>query len=383
MFSEELEKIDWEETTKTIYSKTESDVLRALGKEHCDVDDYMALISPAAAKYLEPMAQLSKKYTEERFGKTISMFIPLFITNSCTNSCVYCGFHISNPMARTILTPEQIEDEYKAIKKLGPFENLLLVTGENPAKAGVPYLAKALDIAKKYFSNLKIEVMPLKAVYPPLEFGFHPAWVIYIITGFVISFLKANDSIQSVFFQFGIFFGFEGRVNGFDRMGQAGVHSIGMGVLIGLEEWRTDVTMMAYHLRYLQKKYWKTKYSVNFPRMRPAENGGFQPNVIMNDRELAQLTFAMRIFDHDVDISYSTREPAQIRDNMAGLGVTTMSAESKTEPGGYYTYPQALEQFHVSDERTAVEVEHALKSLGREPVWKDWDVSFDKFTPIR
>ena len=107
------------------------------------------------------------------------------------------------------------------------------------------------------------------------------------------------------------------------------------------------------------------------------------PNVIMNDRELAQLTFAMRIFDHDVDISYSTREPAQIRDNMARLGVTTMSAESKTEPGGYYTYPQALEQFHVSDERTAMEVENALKSLGREPVWKDWDVSFDKFTPMQ
>lgn len=104
--------------------------------------------SPRSSKYLEPMAQLSKRYTEERFGKTISMFIPLYITNSCTNSCVYCGFHISNPMARTILTPEQIEDEYKAIKRLGPFENLLLVTGENPAKAGVPYLAKALDIAK-------------------------------------------------------------------------------------------------------------------------------------------------------------------------------------------------------------------------------------------
>ena len=126
MFSEELEKIDWEKITKAIYSKTEHDVLRALGKEHCDVDDFMALISPAAAKYLEPMAQLSKRYTEERFGKTISMFIPLYITNSCTNSCVYCGFHISNPMARTILTPEQIEDEYKAIKRLGPFENLLL-----------------------------------------------------------------------------------------------------------------------------------------------------------------------------------------------------------------------------------------------------------------
>ena len=134
-------------------------------------------------------------------------------------------------------------------------------------------------------------------------------------------------------------------------------------MLIGLEDWRTDVTMMAYHLRYLQKHYWKTKYSVNFPRMRPAENEGFQPNVIMSDKELAQVTFAMRIFDHDVDISYSTREPANIRDHMASLGVTTMSAESKTEPGGYYTYPQALEQFHVSDERTAVEIEKALKAL--------------------
>ncbi|MCF0205880.1 MAG: 2-iminoacetate synthase ThiH, partial [Bacteroidales bacterium] len=171
---------------------------------------------------------------------------------------------------------------------------------------------------------------------------------------------------------------FDWRVNGFDRMGQAGVHSIGMGVLIGLEkEWRTDITMMAYHLRYLQKKYWRTKYSVNFPRMRPAENQGFQPNCLMTDRQLAQVTFAMRIFDHDVDISYSTREPAFIRDNMATLGVTTMSAESRTEPGGYYSYPQCLEQFEVCDARKASEIVAKLKELGREPVWKDWDASFD------
>ena len=110
--------------------------------------------------------------------------------------------------------------------------------------------------------------------------------------------------------------------------------------------------------------------------MRPSE-GGFQPNVVMSDRELAQLTFAMRIFDHDVDISFSTRETAFIRDHMATLGVTTMSAESKTEPGGYYSYPQALEQFHISDERTAKEVDAALRLLGREPIYKDWDQSFD------
>ena len=371
MFSEELEKIGWDATTEAIYAKTEADVKRALSKERCDVDDFMALISPAAEKFLEPMARLSRKYTEERFGKTISMFIPLYITNSCTNSCVYCGFHISNPMARTILTPEEIENEYKAIKELGPFENILLVTGENPAKAGVPYLAKALDIGKKYFSNLKIEVMPLKAE-EYAELTHHG------LNGVICFQETYNKARYNIYHPRGMKSKFDWRVNGFDRMGMAGVHSIGMGVLIGLEEWRTDVTMMAYHLRYLQKHYWKTKYSVNFPRMRPAENEGFQPNVIMTDKQLAQVTFAMRIFDHDVDISYSTREPANIRDNMATLGVTTMSAESKTEPGGYHTYPQALEQFAISDDRTAVEVERALRSLGREPVWKDWDASFDE-----
>ena len=150
MFSDELKKISWDETTRKIASKTELDVRRALAKEHCDVEDFMALISPAAEPYLEQMARLSQKYTRERFGKTMSMFIPLYITNSCSNSCVYCGFHRENPMARTILTIDQCEDEYKAIKRLGPFENLLIVTGENPAKAGVDYLAKALDRALSY-----------------------------------------------------------------------------------------------------------------------------------------------------------------------------------------------------------------------------------------
>ena len=162
MFSDELKNISWQETTERIASMTDADVRRALGKSRCDVNDFMALLSPAAEPYLEQMARLSRKYTEERFGRTMSMFIPLYITNSCSNSCVYCGFHRENPMARTILTPEQIEDEYRAIKQLAPFENILLVTGENPAKAGVPYLAKAIDIAKRYFSNIKIEVMPLK-----------------------------------------------------------------------------------------------------------------------------------------------------------------------------------------------------------------------------
>ena len=382
MFSEELAKYDWEETTRQIQHKRPADVETALGKEHLTLDDFMALISPAAAAYLEPMARLSRRYrqqrgstrisiyyTQERFGKTISMYIPMYITNSCTNSCIYCGFNHHNKFDRVILTMEQIEDECKAIRALGPFENLLLVTGENPRAAGVDYIEQTLKVCRPYFNNLTIEVMPLASedYYRLTQSG---------LNGVVCFQETYNRANYNIYHPAGMKSKFEWRVNGFDRMGQAGVHKIGMGVLIGLEEWRTDVTMMALHLQYLRKHYWKTRYSVNFPRMCPSE-GHFQPNVVMTDRELAQLTFAFRIFDHDVDISFSTREKPSFRNHIATLGATSMSAGSKTDPGGYHTYPQSLEQFSVSDERTPAQVEADIRREGYEVVWKDWDKIFD------
>ena len=349
MFSEELAKYDWEETTRQIQHKRPADVETALGKEHLTLDDFMALISPAAAAYLEPMARLSRRYTQERFGKTISMYIPMYITNSCTNSCIYCGFNHHNKFDRVILTMEQIEDECKAIRALGPFENLLLVTGENPRAAGVDYIEQALKVCRPYFNNLTIEVMPLASedYYRLTQSGLNG------VVCFQETYNRANYNIY---------------------------HPAGMKSkfewLIGLEEWRTDVTMMALHLQYLRKHYWKTRYSVNFPRMCPSE-GHFQPNVVMTDRELAQLTFAFRIFDHDVDISFSTREKPSFRNHIATLGATSMSAGSKTDPGGYHTYPQSLEQFSVSDERTPAQVEADIRREGYEVVWKDWDKIFD------
>ena len=370
MFSEELEKYDWNETTSRIAAMSAADVERALRKERPGIDDFMALISPAAAPYLEPMAALSRSITQRRFGKTISMYIPMYITNSCTNSCVYCGFNRHNKFARVILSPEQIKAECEAIRRLGPFENLLLVTGENPHAAGVDYIEQALHICRPYFNNLTIEVMPLASEdYARLT---HAG-----LNGVVCFQETYNRENYKKYHPAGMKSNFEWRVNGFDRMGQAKVHKIGMGVLIGLEDWRTDVTMMARHLLYLRKHYWQTRYRVNFPRMRPSE-GHFQPNVVMSDRELAQLTFAFRIFDNDVDISFSTRERPDFRNNIATLGATSMSAGSKTEPGGYCTYPQeALEQFAVSDERTPEEVADAIRRAGYEVVWKDWDKIFD------
>ena len=227
MFSDELEKYSWDDITACIDSKRSRDVEIALGKEHLTIDDFMALVSPAAAPYLEHMATLSRRYTQERFGKTIQMYVPLYITNSCNNFCVYCGFNHNNPIDRIILTEEEIENECRAIRKLGPFENLLIVTGENPHDAGVDYLERALQIARPYFSNLSIEVMPLKSddYYRLTQSG---------LNGVVCFQETYHKERYKCYHPKGMKSIFEWRLNGFDRMGQAGVHKIGMGVLIML-----------------------------------------------------------------------------------------------------------------------------------------------------
>ena len=369
MFSDELKKYDWDETTDFILSRNASHVRAALRKDHLSIEDFMALVSPAAAPFLEEMAQLSHRYTLERFGKTISMYIPMYVSNACTNHCVYCGFNHSNPLERVTLTMDQVKAECEAIRRLGPFENLLIVSGEFPTLNGVDYLEEVLHVCRPYFNNLTIEVMPMKTEN-------YARLVKSGLNGVVCFQETYNAANYRNYHPKGMKSIFDWRVNGFDRMGQAGVHKIGMGVLIGLEDWRTDLTMLARHLRYLRKNYWRTRYSVNFPRMCPAE-GGYQPKVVMTDRELAQVTFAFRIFDHDVDISYSTREDPASRANMMKLGVTSMSAGSKTEPGGYVSTPDALEQFEVSDPRSPEAVAADIRRLGYEAVWKDWDKVFD------
>ncbi len=369
MFSEELKKISWSDTSQRIANATASDVERVLSKEVLTVEDFTVLISPAAEPYLEAMAQLSREYTMQRHGRTVQLYIPLYLSNSCANGCLYCGFNAKNRVERTILSFDEIERELEAIKRLAPFESLLLVTGENPVKVGVEYLAQALDIAKPQFSNLQVEVMPL-------EVEEYKTLINHGLNGVICFQETYNPNAYKRYHPSGRKSDFEWRVNGFDRMGEAGVHKIGMGILVGLSSWREDATMLAHHLRYMHRNYWRTKYSVNFPRLRSSKSG-FQPDYVMSDRELAQLTFAMRIFDRDVDISYSTRESSTMRNNMATLGATTMSAESRTEPGGYATHTGVLEQFSTNDNRTTRQIIEALHSLGREAVFKDWDRSFD------
>lgn len=373
-FADIIDMYDWDETVALVEKATSSDVRRVLAKasgssKPLSPEEFAVLISDAALPYLERMAELSRKFTKERFGNTISMYIPMYVSNACTNKCIYCGFNHDNLYERKTLTLEEIENECKAIKKLGPFENLLIVSGEYPSLTGVAYLENVLKTCRPYFHNLTIEVMPMRAAdYERLT---HSG-----LNGVVCFQETYHREAYKKYHPHGMKSHFDWRLNGYDRMGQAGVHKIGLGALLGLEDWRGDAVMLARHLRYLQKNYWRTRYSVNFPRMRPSESG-FQPKSVIDDKRLALLTFAFRIFDHDVDISYSTRENPFYRDHIMGLGVTSMSAGSQTEPGGYATSPEALEQFEVSDERTPSAVADAIERNGYCAVWKDWDQVFD------
>ncbi len=373
-FADIIDGYDWDETLRIVSGANDADVRRVLDKAERGVkpltpEEFAILISEAADPYLERMAALSRHFTLERFGNTISMYIPMYVSNACTNKCVYCGFNHDNPLERTTLSMPQVEDECKAIKKLGPFENLLIVSGEYPSLCGVDYMERVLNVCRPYFHNLTLEIQPLRSSeYERLT---HSG-----LNGVVCFQETYHREAYRQYHPRGMKSHYAWRLNGYDRMGEAGVHKIGLGVLLGLEDWRADTVMMARHLRYLQKKYWRARYSVNFPRMRPSESG-YQPKTVISDRELARLTFAFRLFDHDVDISFSTRETPEYRDNMLTLGVTSMSAGSRTDPGGYVSQPDSLEQFEVSDSRSPLDVAEAIRRHGYEPVWKDWDSVFD------
>jgi 2-iminoacetate synthase len=357
-------KYSWNEVKESIYNKTAGDVRSALNKNRRNLEDLKALISPAAAPFLEEMASLSHQLTQKRFGKTIQMFVPMYLSNECQNICTYCGFSLDNAIRRTTLTDKQILDEIKVVKSYG-YDHILIVSGEANKTVGMDYFINALKILRPHFSHISMEVQPLEQE----EYE-------RLIEAGVNTVLVYQETYHEENYKFhhpkGKKSNFEYRLETPDKLGKAGVHKIGLGVLIGLEDWRTDSFFNALHLDYLEKTYWQTKYSVSFPRLRP-HVGNIEPKVNMSDRELVQLICAYRIFNEDVELSMSTRENEKFRNNIIKLGITSISAGSKTDPGGYAAGINALEQFEISDERTAEEVSDIIKFQGYEVVWKDWD----------
>ncbi len=366
-FESVFRQYSWNDVKAAIYSKTAKDVEMALEKKQRGLEDFMALISPAAAPYLERMALISRQLTQQRFGKTIQLYVPLYLSNECQNICTYCGFSYDNPLKRKTLSGAEILQEVNAIREMG-YEHVLLVTGEASQTVGLEYFMKVMPLIRRHFSQISMEVQPMdQEDYEQLiPLGLHSV-LVYQETYHEEDYRKHHPKGKKSRFSY--------RLETPDRLGLAGIHKIGLGVLIGLEDWRTDSFFTALHLDYLQRTYWQTRYSISFPRLRPF-SGGLAPKVDMKDRELVQLICAYRLFNEDVELSLSTRESEKFRDHLVQLGITTMSAGSKTNPGGYAVDPQSLEQFEISDERSAATIAAMIREQGYEPVWKDWSPVF-------
>ncbi|MCH4552166.1 2-iminoacetate synthase ThiH [Aestuariibaculum lutulentum] len=363
-FQSIFDTYNWDDTLASINAKTAQDVEFALEKTKRDLEDFKALISLAAKPYLEQMAQQSRLITKKRFGNTIQMYVPMYLSNECQNICTYCGFSMTNKIPRRTLTDAEILKEVSFLKEKG-YDHILLVTGEANKTVGVPYIKHAMELIKDQFSNITIEVQPLhQNEYEELIQANLYAVLVYQETYHRAEYKKHHPKGKKSNFDF--------RLETPDRLGRAGIHKIGLGALFGLEDWRADSFFTALHLKYLQKTYWKTKYSISFPRLRP-HSGGLEPKVEMTDRDLVQTICAFRLLDEDVELSMSTRESETFRNHIVHLGVTSLSAESKTNPGGYVIDPQSLEQFEISDERSTEVIAKMLQENGLEPVWKDWE----------
>ncbi|WP_099610388.1 2-iminoacetate synthase ThiH [Vibrio fujianensis] len=362
-FIEQFNQLDWDDIKLSVQSKTRVDVERALSKSVRNLADFQALISPAAEPYLELMAQLSYAATRQRFGHTMSLYVPLYLSNLCSNACTYCGFSMENRIKRKTLNKQEVTQEIAAIKAMR-FDSVLLVTGEHETKVGMHYFRQMLPIIKPHFHYLAMEVQPLEQQdYAELKTLGLDAVMVYQETYHPSTYAEHHLRGKKMDFEF--------RLTTPDRLAKAGMDKIGLGALIGLEDWRTDAFYVAAHLDYLEKTYWKSRYSISFPRLRPC-TGGLQPKSIMSDKQLIQLICAFRLFSPQVELSLSTRESAKFRDHAALLGITSMSAASKTQPGGYADPKVELEQFAISDERSAIEVESAIKANGLAAVWHDW-----------
>ena len=348
---------------------------------------FEGLIAPKSDDELEAMAQASRALTIQNFGRTMRLFAPLYLSNECINNCSYCGFSRDNPILRVTLSVHEVMAEAQHLLQSG-FRQILLVAGEHPKFISRDYLAECVRALTPDFPSIAIEVGPMETEdYIPIVDAGAEGLVVYQET--------YNRGVYAELHTAGPKRDFNWRLDCPERGYAAGFRRIGVGALFGLWRWQEEAVALAAHLEYLLKRCWQAQISVSLPRLRPAA-GGFRPLFSMSDRELAQLVCALRITFPQVGIVLSTRERASLRDALASLGVTMMSAGSHTEPGGYtrqgtehlhqtvrgrIVAPDfqdgedelAEGQFEISDARSPEEVANVLRRRGLEPVWKDWD----------
>ena len=321
------------------------------------------LLSPDADDHLEAMAQQARQVTLQRFGRAVRLFAPLYVSNACLSSCTYCGFSKELDVARRTLTVDEVVAEARSLAQQG-FRHLLLVSGEHRVEVSKDYLVACVEALRPLFPSISIETQTWSD-------DTYAALVEAGLEG-VVHYQETYDRERyAEVHRAGWKRDYDRRLASTERAAEAGVRRLGIGVLLGLApEWRADVQVVAEHALWLQRTYWRTEVTVSLPRIKDSASG-FQPAVPISDAEYVQAMAALRLVAPEVGIVLSTREPAALRDGLARIAVTTMSAGSSTEPGGYLRPGQAQEQFAVSDERSPAAVASMLEAAGYEPVWKD------------
>ncbi|MBM3319872.1 MAG: 2-iminoacetate synthase ThiH [Candidatus Eisenbacteria bacterium] len=339
-------------------------VRAVLAKEGRDLKDLAILLSPAADRLLEEIAAASAQLTAQRFGRTILLYAPVYLSNECVNVCTYCGFRRDIDVRRATLGLAEIEAEIRFLARQG-FRHLLLVTGEHPKNVDLEYLDAAVRLARSLVPSVAIEV-------EPLDVGGYRRLIEAGIDGVTLYQETYDRELYARYHTHGPKKRFDWRLGAPSRAAEAGIRRVGIGALLGLADWRMETIRLAAHARWLLKQYWRTHVSISFPRIREAASH-FAPPFPVSDRELARMVAALRLILPDAGLVLSTREGPGMRDGLARIGITQMSAGSRTEPGGYGRPDDAEKQFMVEDTRSPAEVAERLAALGLDPVWKDWE----------
>jgi 2-iminoacetate synthase len=353
-------------------SVTAEDVQLALAQPPgtYDLKRLITLLSPAAADCLEQMATQAQQLTVQRFGRTIQLYAPLYVSNFCINNCLYCGYNTSNKFKRTRLTVDQAVADADIIAAEG-FRHILLVSGEDTKQISPEYFAQLADKLKKNFSSISVEIYPMDTPGYKQLFGAG-------LDGVTLYQETYDRETYKKYHIAGPKSDYDARLDAHDRMASAGMRRLGLGFLLGLSDWRLETLAMAEHGAYLMKKYWRAQVSFSFPRLRPAVNVEHDFKHLVSDPQLVQMMLALRLCFADAGLVLSTRESASFRDNLLNLCITRISAGSKTNPGGYTDSDQSTEQFQIDDDRSPAQIADIINASGKQAVWKDWDKSFSK-----
>lgn len=346
-----------------------ADVRRALASAEPGEAELAVLLSGAAAELLEAMAKRAQALTQRHFGRTLSLYIPLYLSDYCSGGCVYCGFAADRRQSRRRLEPGDVVRELDAVRAMG-FDEILLLTGERTPHADLEYLREAVREAAQRFAAVTVEAFPMSTEEYRL-----------LVEAGAVGVTLYQETYEPVQYErlhrWGNKRDYPGRIDAPARLLSGGMRTVGLGALLGLSDPHFDAISLYRHAMFLRRRFWQAGVSISFPRVCPQE-GGYQPPFPVSDRMLAQIIFAFRICMPDVPLVLSTREAPAFRDGVAGIGINKMSIASRTTVGGYHTPPARTQdgQFEVNDDRDVNAFCAMLKRKGLEPVFKNWDKAY-------